>query len=789
MNWDCETYWQLDCFLKLRPQRAEKVFERLREGRMELSAMFGNLLTGLCSHEALNRSTLDAWRLARKHGFSVASVILDDVPSAVSSLPMVLAGSGIKYFIEGVNNDRAPHAVNGLKSPFYWEGPDGSRVLCHIERGYAQASGLISSMDEALERVPKFLANFERPDYPYDAVLLNGAFSDNVAVANWLPEVAAQWNTEWAFPKLILAKQTDYFRYIEQRFTEKIPTVKGDFGAWWEDGAGSTAHQTALCRRAEEQAVAAEILHTLAALLGGLEYPKAQFDELWRNILLYDEHTWGAWCSISQPKSEQTVKQWEVKGAFARKAHAAARQLLKGGLDKLGSLTPAGDFVVFNPLAWNRTGVAVAETAPMAREPESGKAIASQAMPEGGYCFLAKDVPAIGYKSFQPVRSTDPSQEMAPAVRVLEDGIENDYYRISYDQLTGAIKSILDKETGRDLVDPAAGYSFGEVLYVSGGENTYAVHSDLRLPPPKFQVHRLEKTSVTKSNGPVFGELLLESKGRMMPKINLRLRLYHAIKQLDLRYEIDKTETTAKEAVYIAFPMAMEVAKGGLWLEYPDAIIEPLKEQHLSACRDWFAVQRWLAASDSQVTVILSPLDTPLVSLGGMNPGKWLKEIRMDRAHVYAYVMNNYWHTNYKAEQGGPHLFRFSLTTMRGAFSRKDAITKGWEMFAPLLACKAKHSRAGALTQASQGLVSIEPAWIPLLTAKAAEDANGFVFRLLEPRGVSGLAKVTLPVPIQRAFSTDLVEGNERPLEVSDRTVSVPLRANGLATVKVQVAR
>jgi len=64
-------------------EKAEEAFRRLREGRMGLSALFGNMLTGLCSHEALNRATLPARNLANHGGFDFTSVILDDVPSAV----------------------------------------------------------------------------------------------------------------------------------------------------------------------------------------------------------------------------------------------------------------------------------------------------------------------------------------------------------------------------------------------------------------------------------------------------------------------------------------------------------------------------------------------------------------------------------------------------------------------------------------------------------------------------------------------------------------------------------
>ena len=82
------------------------------------------------------------------------------------------------------------------------------------------------------------LASYENAGYPYDAVLVNGAFSDNQGVAAWLPEVVEKWNAQWEYPKLILGRPEDFFRYIEQNFAAKIPVLRGDFGAWWEDGAG-----------------------------------------------------------------------------------------------------------------------------------------------------------------------------------------------------------------------------------------------------------------------------------------------------------------------------------------------------------------------------------------------------------------------------------------------------------------------------------------------------------------------------------------------------------------------
>ena len=783
-NWDFETYWQLDCFLRAHPEKAEETFRRLREGRMGLSALFGNMLTGLCSHEALNRATLASRNLANKGGFELASVILDDVPSAIGSLPTILANSGIRYFIEGVNTDRAPHATQGLKNPFYWEGPDGSRVLSHIAPGYAMAGGVIGSIEQAGEQLPRLLAGYDRADYPYDAVLINGAFSDNQGVAPWLAEVVEKWNAQWEYPKLILGRPADFFRYIEQNFAARIPVVKGDFGAWWEDGAASSAHETVLCRRAEERAVTAEMLHSLAAVLDGKPYPKCEFDELWRNILLYDEHTWGAAGSISAPTSEQTVEQWRVKSSFALQADTASRELLTAGMSKLATMVPAADLLVFNPVSWSRTDVVTTDQAAAVQDVKTKRKIPCQALPEGGSCFVATELPSVGYRSYRKLFETE---TRANAVTLAEGQMENEFYRVTVCPATGGLRSILDKETGCELVDPESVYRLGELIYVTGGEGSHAISSNLKgLPPPKFSYHRQKPVRVTQSNGPVFGELASEATAEKFPKITLRVRLYKGLKRIDLRCELDKEETRAKESVYIAFPFAFETAAGGLWLEYPDAITEPLKDQHSSACRDWYAVQRWLAASDGKATAVLSPLDSPLVTLGGLTASTWPRQLSLKRAHVFAYVMNNYWHTNYKATQGGREVFRFSLTSARGGFVKRDAVARGWEMFSPPVAQSGGGPLKPVLSASATSLVGIEPASLPLMALKQAEDGNGYIFRVCDFSGAGGNLKLTLPKPVREAFTCDLVEAHATRHSSRGKKITAPVKPFAPVTIKAQ---
>ena len=347
-KWNSETFWQLNSLLEFHPEKTEVVFARMREKRWGLSGDYANMLTGLCSSETLNRLTLDSRSLANRGGFELNSVILDDVPSAVSSMPMVLANSGIKYFIEGANQDRAPYAGN-VPNPFYWEGADGSRVLTEItsQPGYGGAGRLVLTVSRAMKALPPFLARFETRDYPYDAVLVNGAYGDNREIQPWLPKVVEEWNAKWDYPHLILALPEDFFGYMEKNYSNEIPVLKTDFGGWWEDGAGSSALETMLSRRAEERDVTAEMLHSLADVVAGDAYPKTNFDEVWHDALLYNEHTWGASGSVSSPDSEQTVEQWKVKSDFAREADAESQKLLASGMRKLAGMVPAADLSGF----------------------------------------------------------------------------------------------------------------------------------------------------------------------------------------------------------------------------------------------------------------------------------------------------------------------------------------------------------------------------------------------------------------------------------------------------------
>ena len=176
------------------------------------------------------------------------------------------------------------------------------------------------------QQLPEHLAQLERKGYPYDIVQLQWCVgSDNGPPDAALPDVVKNWNAKHAYPKMVIATTSELFRAFEERYAAKIPVVRGDFTPYWEDGASSTARETAINRTAAERLVQAE---TLWAMFNPRHYPAAEFADAWRNVILYDEHTWGAGNSISEPDKPNVKDSWKIHQDFALDADAQSLKLL-----------------------------------------------------------------------------------------------------------------------------------------------------------------------------------------------------------------------------------------------------------------------------------------------------------------------------------------------------------------------------------------------------------------------------------------------------------------------------
>ena len=794
-KWNTEVAWVEDNYLSLAPaERKSEFIKHAEKGLIGCQAVYGNMLTGILSHEEIIRSLYFAHSMSKMYGIPFDIAMSSDVPTQVWTLPTVLAGSGIKYFSAGLNMSRGGSFDRLFdKSPFYWEGPDGSRVLAWLLRGYAYAYRLhlLSSADKAESHIEKFLQGYERDDYPYDAVLAFGGFSDNQPLDPRLASVADEWNRRYAYPKIILCRGPEFFNYIESKFRDKTPTIRGDGGAYWEDGAGSSALETALVRRAKEDLAAAEKLHSLTSCLGGAVYPKADINQAWKDAILYDEHTWGAWCSIDQPNSAQTIRQWRYKKAFADNASCRTAHIMEQGLDSLAKIVKLKEpsVVVFNPLSWPVSGTVRAETA-------DGRQIE----------FWADDVPPVGYKAYalhklpagrtplltlgesSDVRQLNPKSEIRPAQagsrqrrenpqsEIRNPKLENRFYRLEFDRTTGAIKSLYDKELKRELVDSTAPYGINQYIYIKGqGDGARDVTWSESAPAVTFAEESRPCASVMRIRGSAYNT----------PEWTTEVVLYGNCKRIDFENVINKQQTTEKEAGYFAFPFSLN--KPQFYVGLPNGVMRPDKDMLDGACMQWYCAQDFVAIADDKGALVWTAVDSPLITLGDINRETFKSPLPIENGHLYAYVFNNYWYTNYKAVQGGELKFRFSLTSIP-KYDPVAAARFGQSVRNPLLSrvCEPSGRPSTTSHEASASLCSVTPSNIVIQAVKKAESGDGLIIRLREISGKRTKATLRFPTSLREGWSCSLVEDPHTKLSASAGRVGLTVPANGLATILVR---
>ncbi len=222
--------------------------------------------------------------------------------------------------------------------------------------------------------------------------------------------------------------------------------------------------------------------------------------------------------------------------------------------------------------------------------------------------------------------------------------LSNGKIRVEVDPATGAVASALWQ--GKELVQKGQGPGWNDYLYVAGRDPARAA----RPAGPSIQVEE---------RGPLLASLRITSSAPGCRSLERRILLFAGSPALEIRDLLDKKKVRSKEGVHIAFPL--NVPKGTPRLNIPWAVIQPGRDQLEGACKNFFCVERWLDVSNEEFGVTWVTRDAPLVEIGRITAERpWLKRIRRSTT-FYSYVMNNYWDTNYKADQEGKALFRYLL--------------------------------------------------------------------------------------------------------------------------------
>ncbi|MBN2264853.1 MAG: hypothetical protein JW775_03470, partial [Candidatus Aminicenantes bacterium] len=722
-----------------------------------LQATLAGVLTGLCHPEELFHLTAFARELGRRAGAPVDSVMVTDIPGQSWSLVPALALAGVKYVSSGPNY--MPHLYDGgdrigwaLKTwgdrPFYWLSPSGrERVLFWMAgRGYSWFHGLnMGSLAKAPpHRIFEYLNELAAEEYPYSMVQVRYTVGgDNGPPDPDLAGLVRAWNERYESPRLVIATASEMFAEFERRHGAAVPEVRGDLTGYWEDGAASTARETAMGRTAAGRLVRAEALWSI---LGRGDFPFDKADQAWREVVLFSEHTWGASDSVSDPDGEGPRAQWAYKKAFAERAERMSKELLGAAASGRAKAAPAEGRIavdVVNTCSWERTDLGLVPAAAGAAgdlvRDAAGAPVPSQRLRTGELAFVAAEVPGFGARRYfvdEGPAYTGGGGRGRGATLIgasypgTEPGLANDSISAAVDRVSGAVKAWTWKDEGasRDLVDLSREPGLAHYLYVPGLDPAAArTVSAVEVEPGE--------------RGPLVASLVVTSDAPGARRLVREYRIVAGLPRLELDVTVDKEKVRDKESVHIAFPFA--VPGGQARIDVGWGFVRPEIDQIAGACRDFFCARDSVDVANGEFGLTWTSVDAPLVEIGAVtdetpNQGgrrAWLRELAPS-TRLFSYAMNNYWHTNYKADQEGPVTLRYAVTPHRGA---DTAVAKrlGLEASNPFLAVAADPGSPVPRFP----LVVLSKAFVATRLRPAAS-GKGWVLRLLNAS--SGPARLLL---------------------------------------------
>lgn len=822
-----EEAWSIQHFIQNSSEETRKKLAKyIQERRIEIPALFGNQISGMCGHEELIRSMYPSFRINREYGAPIRSGSITDVPGLSWGLPTVMAGAGVKYFFAGLptyfhwggRNDihtfwdeDAILRKHGRPDAFRWRGPDGQEILVYYQGSYGCWSP--HSYEDVINDLPKMLDEMDADECPFSVMRYGGyGCGDNTDTDIIVSHVVKEWNDKWAYPRLMVSTNSMFFEELDKQcrnlrvFSGELPHT--DYAV----GAVSSAKETSINRVTHDRLNSAEKFSTVAFLAGNESSQKQDIDTAYDNMLLYDEHTWGRAYQIGHGQDFS----WSEKALYAYRAAALTDSVLSRSADKLAglvSLEQEGQhIVVFNSLSFVRTDVAILQGLQIDKsfdliDMQTGEAEpyqivklrnAQSPVPHaaGRYArgqfderelfslvFVADNVPSMGYKTYRIV-PTDEEKSGDSSVLVGEASIENQFFKVTLDPQTGAIASIYDKGLSRELVDKDADHGLNQ-LVVRWSESC------------KIETSAQAKICAGES-GPVYSSLMVSSIAPGCPQLTQEIMLYDKIKRIDLANRVLKDSTPAME-VYFAFPFKMD--NPDFRFEGSNSVIKPLRDQFPGSNSNYYSVQHWADVSDGEVGISLSPIDSHLLEFGGLWPcyvsqahhgvtpqgfgADFIGSDDLKDGHMYSFAIDSNFRTNFKATQQGDMLFRYSIATHTGNWESGEPRNFGWSKGNPFVPVVVEGKNNGKLPDYAS-FCQIDKSNVLLLALKEAEDGDGFIIRLIETEGKAVDATVTIPsIKIEQAYLTNLVEKNVDEIFAGEHSIAVSIGSFGIATIRI----
>ncbi len=779
--------WMADKY----PQLNTQIAQRVKEGRWEIvGGMWIEPDLNMPDGESQVRQLLVGQGAFQKLYGTTAKIGWNPDSFGYNwQLPQIYKRSGIDYFVT-----QKMHWNDTNQLPlklFWWESPDGSKVLTYFPDDYAYTNldpeRLSASLAKARTRAPgmtNMLDLFGVGDHgggPTRTMLDEGLHwmepgkvvpkEEFGTALPYFHEVQAQLNPEsptWNYATL---GRGEAHLSTPAAGQISVPTWKDDLYFEYHRGVFTTqaAHKRNM-RQSEEWMLNAEKAASLASLQGK-EYPAQELNEAWKKVLFNQFHDLAAGSGIAVIYRDAQKDYDQVKWATDQ-VSATSLKTIADRVDTRGK----GDVPLFvwNPLAWERDGlVEVSVQMPRAVDTISVRDAKEHVVPSqvlssdaATHTFRllvqAQAVPSMGYTVLHAVEGR---KEFASDLKSSDLTMENSKLRVTLDRSTGCITSLYNKRAGFETL--AAGACGNELQAFKDTPKNYDAWN---VDPGTFDVaptliHQVDSIQMAES-GPLRAVVRIK-RAWGQSTFAQDVILYRDADEVVVKNDIGWHETHV--LLKAAFPLAAAGPKATFEIPYGSIERPTTRSNSFEKAQFEVPAMRWGDLGDAQHGFSL------------INESKYGYDAVGNTLRL-TLLRSPTW-PDPEADRGEQH-FAYALYPHAGTWKTAATVQRGWEFNYGLQAMQS--SEHEGLLEPEHSFAAVSGAPVVLTGLKKAEDGRGLIARFYEWAGVGG--EVTLRAP-EGVKSAEVVNLMEQPvgqaLTVSGNEVKVPVTPYMVQTVRL----
>ena len=766
------------------PDLYRQIVQRVKEGRWEvIGGMWVEPDLNMPAGESLVRQILVGKRyFQKKFGVDVKIGWNPDSFGYNWQLPQIYKKSGMDYFV----TQKLLWAHEFTTFPyklFWWEAPDGSRLLTYFPHDYA---GGIEP-----ERMAKDLSQWapamygpQLSDTPEVMHLYGVGDHGGGPTRTMLDEANRLMSPDVVYPKLELGTATEFFTDLGKKLPSmKVPVWKDELYFQYHRGVMTTQAETKRrIRRSEETLLNAEQFASVASLYGRA-YPQEEFESAWKRLLFDHFHD-------IMPGSGIAVNYLDAKRNL-EDVNRAGREITDNALKEITAhINTQGQgepVLVFNSLSWPRAEVIEieAQLPSPARQVEvvddAGKVAETQLLSidletNRAHLLVLASVPAVGYKTYF-VRAAAKTAPNRSALKASADTLENEFIRVKVDPQSGCMTSLFDKRSNTEALAASETDAGGPRNVVCGNllQTFYdkpkewdAWNIDADFEKQHWDLDKADEVKLTES-GPLRSVIRVKKHFQNSSFVQ-DITLYAGVPRVDVNMKADWHEKHI--LLKVAFPLSAHNEKATF--EIPYGSIERPTTRRTPAEQAEFEVpaQRWADISDANHGFSL------------LNDCKYGYDAKGNVLRL-SLLRSPEWPDPHADE--GHHEFTYSLYPHGGTWRDALTVRRGYELNYKLITTTAEKHQ-GSLP-AEHSFAQLQPDNVVLTAIKKAEDDDTLVLRLYEWAGKQSDVKLQLPAGAESATEADLME---RPmsaaLPLQNGAATVPTKPYEIKTVKVHFA-